>query len=97
MPTRECTGRRPRGVPCSIRARTRRGVLPEPVHPPKELPEDAAATDEAERDADLLGRDLEGEPIRVSFNELPLAVFIHQVFGEELGLSHVIAPGPTRA
>ena len=65
--------------------------------PSKELPEDAAATDEAERDADLLGRDLEGEPIRVSFNELPLALFIHQVFGEELGLSHVIAPGPTRA
>ena len=83
--------------------------------PPKELPEDAAAEAEAERDevpyptvavpqpiiertiaegiSDPMGRDLEGEPIRVSFNELPLAVFIDQVFGEELGLSYVIAPG----
>ncbi|MDE0348310.1 MAG: hypothetical protein OXM56_01175, partial [Gammaproteobacteria bacterium] len=42
---------------------------------------------------DTLGKDLRGDPIRVSFNELPLAAFIHQVFGEELGMAYVIAPG----
>ena len=89
--------------------------FPEPVRPPKELPEEPAAASEAEDDAapyptvavprpiidrtiaegvsDPLGQDLRGEPIRVSFNELPLPAFIDQVFGEELGLSYVIAPG----
>ena len=45
---------------------------------------------------DTLGQDLRGDPIRVSFNELPLAAFINQVFGEELGMSYVIAPGLQR-
>ena len=48
---------------------------------------------QAEGIRDTLGQDLRGEPIRVSFNELPLAVFINEVFGEELGMSYVIAPG----
>ena len=43
--------------------------------------------------ADNLGQNLRGESIRVSFSELPLPAFIDQVFGEELGLSYVIAPG----
>ena len=47
----------------------------------------------AEGVSDTLGQDLQGDPIRVSFNELPLGTFIDQVFGEELGLSYVIAPG----
>ena len=45
---------------------------------------------------DTLGQDLRGDPIRVSFNQLPLAAFINQVFGEELGMSYVIAPGLQR-
>ena len=47
----------------------------------------------AEGISDTLGQDLQGDPIRVSFNEMPLPAFIDQVFGEELGLSYVIAPG----
>ena len=46
----------------------------------------------AEGIADRLGDDLEGEPIRVSFHDVPLVPFINEVFGEELGLSFVIAP-----
>ena len=46
----------------------------------------------AEGIADRLGDDLEGEPIRVSFHDVPLIPFINEVFGEELGLSFVIAP-----
>ena len=45
---------------------------------------------------DTLGQNLRGDPIRVSFNQLPLATFINQVFGEELGMSYVIAPGLQR-
>ena len=48
---------------------------------------------QAEGIRDTLGQDLRGDSIRVSFNELPLAAFINQVFGEELGMSFVIAPG----
>ena len=43
--------------------------------------------------SDTLGQDLRGEDIRVSFNDLPLPAFIDQVFGEELDMSYVIAPG----
>lgn len=46
----------------------------------------------AEGIADRLGDDLEGEPIRVSFHDVPLVPFINEVFGEELGLSFVISP-----
>ena len=46
----------------------------------------------AEGAADRLGDDLEGEPIRISFHDVPLVPFINEVFGEELGLSFVIAP-----
>ena len=47
----------------------------------------------AEGIADRLGEDLTGEPVRVSFHEVPLVPFINEVFGEELGMSFVISPG----
>ena len=47
----------------------------------------------AEGIADRLGQDLTGEPIRVSFHEVPLVPFINEVFGEELGMSFTISPG----
>ena len=46
----------------------------------------------AEGIADRLGEDLTGEPVRVSFHEVPLVPFINEVFGEELGMSFVISP-----
>ena len=47
----------------------------------------------AEGIADRLGEDLTGDPIRVSFHDVPLIPFINEVFGEELGMSFVISPG----
>ena len=47
----------------------------------------------AEGMADRLGQDLTGDPIRVSFHDVPLVPFINEVFGEELGMSFVISPG----
>ena len=47
----------------------------------------------AEGIADRMGEDLTGEPVRVSFHEVPLVPFINEVFGEELGMSFVISPG----
>ena len=47
----------------------------------------------AEGIADRLGEDLTGEPVRVSFHDVPLIPFINEVFGEELGMSFVISPG----
>ena len=47
----------------------------------------------AEGIADRLGEDLEGDPVRVSFHDVPLVPFINEVFGEELGMSFVISPG----
>ena len=47
----------------------------------------------AEGIADRLGEQLTGPPIEVSFHDLPLVTFINEVFGEQLGMSFVIAPG----
>ena len=47
----------------------------------------------AEGIADRLGEDLTGDPVRVSFHDVPLIPFINEVFGEELGMSFVISPG----
>ena len=47
----------------------------------------------AEGIADRLGQDLAGDPIRVSFHDVPLIAFINAVFGDELGMSFVISPG----
>ena len=42
---------------------------------------------------DPLGADLQGDPIQVSFRDVPLIAFINEVFGEVLGLSFAISPG----
>ena len=47
----------------------------------------------AEGIVDRLGEDLTGDPVRVSFHDVPLVAFINAVFGEELGMSFVISPG----
>ena len=46
----------------------------------------------AEGIADRLGEDLTGDAIAVSFNDVPLATFINEVFAERLGLSFSISP-----
>ena len=46
----------------------------------------------AARHADDIGADLRGEPIAVSFHDLPLASFINEVFAKQLGFSFHIAP-----
>ena len=47
----------------------------------------------AEGIADRLGQNLRGEPIQVSFHDVPLVPFINEVFGELLGMSFSISPG----
>ena len=47
----------------------------------------------AEGIADRLGEDLGGDPIQVSFHDVPLVAFINEVFGELLGMSFHISPG----
>ena len=42
---------------------------------------------------DRLGQDIQGDPIRVSFNGVPLVAFINEVFGTELGMSFIISAG----
>ena len=42
--------------------------------------------------ADALGAQLSGADITVSFSEVPLVVFINEVFGNELGMSFFIVP-----
>ena len=50
----------------------------------------------AEGITDRLGEDLVGDPIRVSFHNIPIVPFINEIFGEELGMSFVISPGLRR-
>ena len=47
----------------------------------------------AEGIADRLGQNLRGEPIQVSFHDVPLVPFINEVFGELLDMSFSISPG----
>ena len=47
----------------------------------------------AEGIADRLGQNLRGDPVRVSFHDVPLVPFINEVFGEQLGMSFSISPG----
>ena len=47
----------------------------------------------AEGIADRLGENLRGDPIQVSFHDVPLVAFINEVFGELLDMSFSIAPG----
>ena len=93
--------------------------FPEPIRPPREDPETAAATDAAtpaeeqpergltiskipgvviqrtvaEGIVEQFGQDLTGDPIKVSFHEMPLVAFIDAVFGEQLNMSFVVSPG----
>ena len=50
----------------------------------------------AEGITDRLGEDLVGDPIQVSFHNIPLVAFINEIFGEELKMSFVISPGLRR-
>ncbi len=45
-----------------------------------------------DRELEAAGAELEGPPISVEVNNLPLPVFINEVFGEKLGLSYALAP-----
>lgn len=45
-----------------------------------------------DRELEAAGAELEGPPISVEVNNLPLPVFINEVFGEKLGLSYSLAP-----
>ena len=47
----------------------------------------------AEGIADRLGQSLRGDPIQVSFHDVPLVPFVNEVFGELLGMSFSIPPG----
>ena len=49
----------------------------------------------AEGIADRLGQNLQGDPVQVSFHDVPLVPFINEVFGELLGMSFSISPGLT--
>ncbi len=50
----------------------------------------------AEGITDRLGEDLVGDPVQVSFHNIPLVAFINEIFGEELKMSFVISPGLRR-
>ena len=47
----------------------------------------------AEGIIEQFGQDLTGDPIKVSFHEIPLVAFINAVFGEQLNMSFVVSPG----
>ena len=89
--------RPPKALPASV------PPSEEDATPPHEEPREALRTIRtpgvviqrtvAEGAADRLGEDLEGDPVRVSFHDVPLVPFINEVFGEELGMSFVISPG----
>ena len=73
-------------------------ALPVPEEPPagittSRVPGVVIQRSVAEGIADRLGEHLSGDPIRVSFHDVPLVAFINAVFGEELGMSFVISPG----
>ena len=46
----------------------------------------------AEGIADRLGQGLTGDPIALSFHDIPLVAFINEVFGHQLGMSFAIDP-----
>ena len=47
----------------------------------------------AEGIIEQFGENLTGDPIKVSFHEIPLVAFIDAVFGEQLNMSFVVSPG----
>lgn len=56
-------------------------------------PDVASGRTEVKGIRDPLGADLRGDPVQVSFRDVPLIAFINEVFGEVLGLSYAISPG----
>lgn len=56
-------------------------------------PDVASGRTEVKGIRDPLGADLQGDPVQVSFRDVPLIAFINEVFGEVLGLSYSISPG----
>ena len=88
--------RAPKGLPAPTVGDE--GVAPPRDAPPGELratraPGVVIQRTVAESVADRLGEDLVGDPVRVSFHDVPLVPFINEVFGEELGMSFVLSPG----
>ena len=59
----------------------------------RSTPDIAPGRTEVEGVRDPLGADLTGDPVQVSFRDVPLIAFINEVFGEVLGLSFAISPG----
>ena len=78
-------------------------AAPDPAPPPSDEPAPTLRATRApgvviqrtvaEGIVDRLGEDLTGDPIRVSFHDVPLVAFINAVFGDELGMSFIISPG----
>ena len=88
-------------LPEPIRPPTPPAEVAEAVGPPPEDPGELVITPTpgvpvgpgmAEGAAEDLGLDLSGDPIAISFNGVPLAAFIDELFSERLGLSHHISP-----
>ena len=89
--------REPRALPADV-AGADEALRSPPSEAPREGPRTTRAPgvviqrSVAEGIADRLGENLTGDPIRVSFRDVPLVPFINEVFGEELGMSFVISP-----
>ena len=82
-----------------IRPRVHEGQEQEPEIGPGELqtrsfPTPRVSVDDvvAELFTEDLGAGLEGESIRANYNNLPIPVFINEIFGERLGLSFTLSP-----
>ena len=91
--------REPRALPADVAGADDEALQSPPSEAPREGPRTTRAPgvviqrSVAEGIADRLGENLTGDPIRVSFRDVPLIPFINEVFGEELGMSFVISPG----
>ena len=90
--------REPRALPADVAGADDEALRSPPSEAPREGPRTTRAPgvviqrSVAEGIADRLGENLTGDPIRVSFRDVPLIPFINEVFGEELGMSFVISP-----
>ena len=91
--------REPRALPADVAGEDDEALRSPPSEAPREGPRTTRAPgvviqrSVAEGIADRLGENLTGDPVRVSFRDVPLIPFINEVFGEELGMSFVISPG----
>ena len=86
-----------------IRPRVHEGQEQDPEIGPGELetrshPTPRVSVDDvvAELLTEDLGAGLEGESISANFNNMPIPVFINEVFGERLGLSFTLSPELTK-